>query len=90
MSKVLVDKGVLGGHRKEAFLFVFVVGRLIGGNVDKEFKVIGWGWGVGSTGDNVLGTVRDVEEGVLFRVVKGRPDKSRGWGVLEFKGTEGQ
>jgi len=57
MSKVLVDKGVLGGCREEVFLLVFMVLRLVGGDVGKNSKVINWGGRVGGTGDNILGAV---------------------------------
>ena len=86
-SKDLLDKRVLGGCRKEVFLFVFAVGGLVGGDVGKNVKTIVWGRGDRSTGDNVSRAVRDVEEGVVLRVVKDRPGELRGWGMWD-KGLE--
>jgi len=82
---VLVDKGVLGGRRKEIFLFVFTIGGLVGGDVGKDVKTIVWGGGDRSTGDDISGAVRDVEEGEVFNVVKGGPDRSGRWGILESR-----
>jgi len=78
VSKVLVDKGILGGRREEVFFLVFMVGGLVGRDVGKDVKTIVWGRGDGSTGDDISGTVRDVEEGEVFNIVKGGPDRSRG------------
>jgi len=91
-SKDSLDKGILGGCRKEVFLFVFAVGRLVGRDVGKDVKTIVWGGGDGSTGDDVGGAVRDVEEGVVLWVVKDRPSEFRGWGTgndgLEDAGSD--
>jgi len=81
-----MDEGILGGRGKEVFLFIFMVGKLMGGDVGKDVKTIVWGGGDGSTGNNVGGAVRDIEEGVVFNVVKGGLDRSRGWGILELGG----
>jgi len=73
VSKVLVDKGILGGRGEEVFLLVFLVLGLIGGDVGKDIKTKDGGGGDGGTGDDIGGTVGDVEEGVIFQVVKDRP-----------------
>jgi len=85
VSKVLVDKGILGGHGEEILFFVLTVLGLMGGDVGKDVKTISGGGGDGSTGDDIIGAVRDVE-GEVFDVVKSGPDRSRGWGILEFRG----
>ena len=81
VSKVLVDKGVLGGRREDVLLFVITVFRLVGGDVGKKFEVVGGSGGDGGTGDNIGGGVRDVEEGEVLDVVKGGPDEFGRWGV---------
>ena len=81
VSKVLVDKGVLGGRRKEVFLFVLTVLELVGGDVGENIKTDDWGRGYGSTGDDIGGTVGDVEEGIVFQIVKDRPGELGGWGT---------
>jgi len=80
-SKDLFNKGVLGGGRKEVLLLVFMVLGLMGGNVSEDVKTENWGGGDGSTSNNVHGTVGDVAEGVVFRVVKDRPSELGGWGT---------
>jgi len=91
-SKDSLDKGILGGCGKEVFLFVFTVGRLVGGDVGKNVKTIVWGGGDRSTGDDVGRAVRDVEEGVVLWVVKDRPSEFGGWGTgndrLEDAGSD--
>jgi len=77
-SKVLVDKGVLGGCWEEVLLLVFMVLWFIEGNVGEGVKAIDRGRGDRGTGNNILRAVRDVEEGKVFNVVKSRPDKFRG------------
>jgi len=62
-------------------LLVFMVLGLVGGNMSKDVKAEDWGGGDGGTGDNVCGAVGDVEEGVIFWVVKDRPSELRGWGT---------
>jgi len=54
---------------------------LIGGDVGKDVKTNSWGRGDGGTSDDISGAVRDVEEGVIFWVVKDRPGELRGWGT---------
>jgi len=81
VSKVLVDKGILGGHGEEVFLFVFMIGGLIGRDVGEDVKTVDGSRGDGGTCDNVCGTVGDVEEGVVFWVVKDRPGELGGWGT---------
>ena len=81
VSKVLVDVVVLGGRREEVFLLVFSVLGLVGGDVGKDVKAEDWGGGDGGTGDDVCGAVGDVEEGVIFRVVKDGPSELGGWGT---------
>ena len=80
-SKMLVDKGVLGGRREEVLLLVVVVLGFVDGDVSKGFEAVGRSGGDGGTGDNVGGGVRDVEERVVLRVVKSGPDKFWRWGV---------
>jgi len=80
-SKDSFDEGVLGGGGKEVLLLVFTVLGLVGGNVSKDVEADNWGGGDGGTGDNVCGAVGDVEEGVIFWVVKDRPSEFGGWGM---------
>jgi len=91
-SKDSFDKGVLGGGRKEVLLLVFTVLGLVGGNVSKDVETDNWGGGDGGTSDDVCGAVGDVEEGVIFWVVKDRPSEFRGWGTgddgLENTGSD--
>ena len=42
-SKYLLDEGVLGGHGKEVFLFIFVVGRFVGGDMGEDVETVDWG-----------------------------------------------
>ena len=79
----MFDKGVLGGCREEVLLLVFTVLGLVGSNVGEDIKTDNWGRGDRGTGDNVHWTVRDVEEGVIFRVVKDRPGELGGWGTWD-------
>jgi len=81
VSKVLVDVGVLGGRREEILSFVFSVLGFVGGDVGKDVETGDGSGGDGGTGDDVSGAVRDVEEGVIFRVVKDGPSELRGWGT---------
>ena len=66
VSKVLVDKGVLGGHGEEILFLVFTIGQLVGGDMGKDVKTKDGGRGDGSTGDDVSQAVRDIEEGVVL------------------------
>jgi len=76
----------LGGHREKILFLVFMVLRLVCSNVGENVKANNWGRGDGGTGDDVGGTVRDIEEGKVFDIVKSSPDRSRGWGVLKLGG----
>ena len=86
VSKVLVDKGVLGGCREEVFLFVFLVLGLVGGDVGEDVETKDGSRGDGGTGDDIGGAVWDVEDGKIFDVVEGGPDRSRGWGITKLGG----
>ena len=44
----------------------------------EDVKAVIWGGGDRSASDDIVRAVRDIEEGVVFNVVKGRPDKLRG------------
>ena len=72
-SKDSFDEGVLGGGGKEVLLFIFTVLGLVGGDVSKDIKTDDWGGGDGGASDDISGAVGDVEEGVIFQVVKDRP-----------------
>jgi len=91
-SKDLIDKGVLGGRWEEVLLFVLTVLGFVGSDVGEDVEVVNWGGGDGGTGDNVIGAVRDVEEGIFFWVVKNGPSELRGWGTgdngLENTGSD--
>ena len=82
-SKDSFDKGVLSGCREEVLLLVFTVLGLVGGNVGKDIKTDNWGRGDGGTGDNIRWTVGDIEEGVIFWVVKDWPGELGGWGTWD-------
>jgi len=86
VSKVLVDEGVLGGCREEVLFLVFMVLMFVEGDIGEGAKVVGDNRGLESAGDNIGRAVRDVEEGEILDVVKGGPDRSGGWGILEFGG----
>jgi len=81
VSKVVIDKGVLGGRREEVFLLVLTVLGLVGSDVGKDVKTDNWGGGDRGAGDNIIGAVGDVEEGVILWVVEDRPGKFGGWGT---------
>jgi len=82
-SKDLIDKGVLGGHWEEVLLFVFSVLDFVEGNVSEGVEAVDRSRGDGGTGDDVSGAVGDVEEGVIFQVVKDRPGELRGGGTWD-------
>jgi len=84
VSKVLVDKGILGGHGKEVLFLVLTVLGLVGGDVGKDIKTNNWGRGDRGAGNDIGGTVRDVKEREVLDVIKGRPDWSGGWGILKL------
>ena len=79
-----MDKGVLGGRGKKVFFLVFLVLRLVGGDVGKDVKTINWGGGDGGAGDDIIRAVRDVKKREVLDVVKGGPDRSGRWGILEL------
>ena len=62
-------------------MLVVAVLRFVGGDVGKEFEVVGGSGGDGGTSDDVGGGVGDVEEREVLDVIKGRPDKLWRWGV---------
>jgi len=82
-SKDLLDEGVLGRQGKEVILFEEAEVFFAVGSVGKDFKtgIENGGWG--SAGDDVLGAVWDIEEGVILLVFKSRPDKLGGWGTWD-------
>ena len=84
-SKDLLNEGVLGGCGKEIFLFVFAVGRFVGRDVGKDVEAVNWGWGDGSTSNDVGGAVGDVE-GEVFDVIEGGPDRSGRWRIPKLGG----
>jgi len=81
MSKVLVDKRVLGGHGEEVLFLVFTILGLVSGDVGEDVETGNWGRGNGSTGNDIGRAVGDIEEGVVFRVVKDGPGELGGWGM---------
>jgi len=83
-SKDLLDERVLGGCGKEVFLFIFTVGGLVGGDMGEDVKTVDGSRGDGGAGDDIIGTARDVEEGEVFNLVEGGPDRSGGWGILKL------
>jgi len=83
VSKVVIDKRVLGGCGKEILFFILTVLGFMGGDVGKDIKTNNWGGGDRGAGDDIGGTVRDVEEGVILRVVKDRPGELGGWGTWD-------
>jgi len=78
-----VDEGDLGGRGEKVFLLIFLVLGLVGSNVGEDVKTKDGGGEDGSTGDNIGGAVRDVEEGVVLWVVNDRPSKLGGWGTRD-------
>jgi len=84
VSKVLMDKRVLGGRGEKVLFLVFAILRFVGGDVSEDVETDDWGGGDGGTGDDIVGTVRDVEEGEVFNVVKSGPGRSGRWGILEL------
>ena len=88
VSKVLVDKGILGGCWEKVLLLVVMVFGLVGGDMGEEFEVVGRSRGDGGTGDNIGGGVGDVEEGIVFDVVKGGPDEL--WRCRARRGSDGR
>ena len=77
VSKVVMDKGVLGGCWEEILLFVFSILRLVGSDMGEDIKTIDWGGGDGGAGNDIGGAIWDVEEGEVFNVIEGGPVDSR-------------
>jgi len=84
VSKVLVDEGVLGGRGEKILFLIFMVLRLVCGNMGENVKASNWGGGDGGTGDDIGRTVRDVKEREVLDVIKGGPGRSGGWGILRL------
>ena len=73
----------MGGGGKEILLFVFTILGFVGGDVSKDVETDDWGGRDGGAGNDISGAVGDVEEGIIFRVVKDRPSKFGGWGTWD-------
>jgi len=84
VSKVLVDEGILGRRREKVLLLVFTILGFVGGDVGEDVEAGDRGGRDGGTGDDIVGTARDVEEGEVFNVVKSGPGRSGRWGILEL------
>ena len=82
-SKDLLDEGVLGRWGKEVILFEKTEVLLMMDSIGKDIKIGTEDGGRGHASNDVLGTIRDVEEGVVFNVFKGWPDKLWGWGMWD-------
>jgi len=82
-SKDLLDKGVLGRWGKEVVLFEKTEVLLVVDGVSKDVEIGTEDRGRGCASDDVLGTIGDVEEGVVFNVFEGWPDKLWGWGTWD-------
>ena len=83
-SKDSLNEGVLGWWGKEVVLFEKSEVFLTMSGIGKDFKAGIEDRGRGCTGDNVLGAVRDVEEGVVFNVFKDGPGEFRGWETWDW------
>jgi len=81
VSKVLVDKGVLGGRGEKVLFLVLPILGFVEGDVGKGFKTEDGGGRDRGTSDNVCGAVGDVEEWVVLWIVKDRPGELGGWGT---------
>jgi len=79
-----MDKRVLGGCGEEILFFIFAVLGFMGGDVGEDVKTINWGRGDGGAGDDIIGAVRDVKKREVLDVVKGGPDRSGRWRILEL------
>jgi len=66
-------------------LLVFVVLRLVGGDMGEDVKTGNWGRGDGGAGDDIVRAVRDVEEGEVFNIVKSGPNEFGGLGDDRLK-----
>ena len=78
VSKVLVDKGVLSGQGEFTVLFKETEVFFLVDDVSKDVKAVVEDRGRGCTGDNVLGAVWNVEEGVILLIFKSGPDEFGG------------
>jgi len=85
MSKVLMDKRVLGGRREKVFFLVFAILRFVSSDVGEDVETEDGGGRDGGTGNDIGGTVGDVE-GEVFDVVEGGPGRSGRWGILKLGG----
>jgi len=70
-------------------LLVFVVLRLVGGDVGEDVKTGNWGRGDGGAGDDIVRAVRDIEEGEVFNIVKSGPNEFGGLGDDRLKDISG-
>ena len=85
VSKVVMDKRVLGGCREEVLFFILTVLGFVGGDVGEDIKTIDWGGGDWGASDDIIGAVGGVER-KTFDIVESGPDRSGGWGILELGG----
>jgi len=79
-----MDKRVLGGRGEEILFFIFAVLGFVGSNMGKDVETINWGRGDGGAGDNIIRAVWDVKKREVLDLVKGGPDGSGRWGILEL------
>ena len=84
VSKVLVNVGILGRRREKVLFLVFTILRFVSGYVGEDVEAEDRGGRDGGTGDDIVGTSRDVEEGEVFNVVKSGPGRSGRWGIREL------
>ena len=68
-------------------MLIFMVLDFMEGDVGESVKAVDRSRGDGGTGDDVRRAIRDVEEGVIFWVVKDRPGELRSWETWD-KGLE--
>jgi len=73
----------LGGRREEILFFVFSILGFVDSDMGEDVETEDGSRGDRGTGDDVSGAVGDVEEGVIFRVVKDRPGELGGWGAWD-------
>ena len=86
VSKVVMDKRVLGGCGEKILFFILSVLGFVGGDVDEDVKTNNWGRGDGGARDDIIRTVRDIEERKVLNIVKSGPDRSGGWEILKLGG----
>jgi len=82
-SKDLLDKEVLGRQGKEVVLLKKMKVFLMMGGVSKDFKTGVEDGGRRCTSDDIGRAVWNVEEGIVFNIFEGRPDKLGGWGTWD-------